>query len=449
VITALDRAQTELADIVGAGRVVTDETSCAALSVDGKTPGIVAYPSSAEQVAQVLGYASQEKLAVIPCRNGTKLAIGNCPERFDIALSLKDLNRVWHYEPADLTVSVEPGMKFGDFQHFVARHGLWLPLDPPGGGRASLGGIVATNSAGPLRLRFGTPRDMVLGMKVATTEGKVIKTGGRVVKNVAGYDLTKLMLGSFGTLGVMVEVSFKLYPLSVDRATFVLAFDSLESTRDFRRQLLRSPLDPMRMVLMDEVAFKLVAGDSAAKGETSRFKIWVEAGGSPRVVERSGNVLEELSRRAGGQMLRLDSDTALQGWSRIADLHTWLAELYPHIIILTAALPISSCEDILECAYQEAEKTRWACFGFTGSGIVHLCVPDELAPAEAAALIGRVRTKSQALGGTLVVERCPSAIKDGVDIWGATGDDFEVMRKLKEAWDPNRVLSPGRFVGRL
>ena len=139
----------------------------------------------------MLHYASEHHLAVIPRGNGTKISMGNPPRRYDVALSLAELNRIIHYEPADLTISVESGMNFGEIQNLAGRSGLWLPLDPRGGAESSIGGIIAANAAGPLRQGFGGPRDMVLGLKIATTDGKVVKTGGRVVKNVAGYDLGK------------------------------------------------------------------------------------------------------------------------------------------------------------------------------------------------------------------------------------------------------------------
>jgi len=141
--TAVESIRAELASVVGESRVVSDAAACAGAAVDGVTPASVIYPASAEQVAEALKYASDRDLAVIPFRNGTKLGVGNLPRRYDLALSLKDLNQVWHYEPGDLTVSVEPGMKLGDFQRFVARDRLWLPLDPAGGSRATIGGVLA------------------------------------------------------------------------------------------------------------------------------------------------------------------------------------------------------------------------------------------------------------------------------------------------------------------
>ncbi len=252
--TAIASVHSALAEIVGDAHVVSEPSTCAGMAVSGKTPQHIVSPSTAECVAAVLKFAAEHDLAVITRGNGTKLGLSGPPSRYDLALSLKELTHVWHYEPADLTITVEPGMRFADLQDFLGRENLWLPLDPRGGANATLGGILATNSVGPLRLRFGSARDMVLGLRVATTEGKLIKSGGRVVKNVAGYDLSKLMVGSFGTLGVIVEASLKLYPRPPARATWVLEAGSLGLARDLRGRILNSPLEPFSMVLLNPTA---------------------------------------------------------------------------------------------------------------------------------------------------------------------------------------------------
>src|SRR5215472_548971 len=254
MIEAVEEIQADFASIVGDSHASAEPEACAVFAVDGVAPRCVVYPPCAEEVAEVLKCASSHGLAVIPVRNGTKLATGAPPRQYDVALSLKDMNQVWYYEPDDLVVSVEPGLKFGDLQHFLARHNLWVPLDPAAGERASVGGILAANSTGPLRLRYGGPRDLVLGMKIVTAEGTIVKTGGRVVKNVAGYDLAKLLIGSYGTLGVIVEASLKLHPQVGGRATWVIEPATLAAAREFRRALLRSPLTPLRVVVMNAPA---------------------------------------------------------------------------------------------------------------------------------------------------------------------------------------------------
>ena len=202
-------------------------------------------------------------------------------------------------------------MKLGDFQDFVGREGLWLPLDPRGGARASIGGILATNSAGPLRLRFGSPRDMVLGIKVATTEGKLIKSGGRVVKNVAGYDLCKLLVGSYGTLGVIVEASFKLFPHLAARATFVLQPGTLGLARDLRRRILNSPLEPLCMVLFNTEASSLLH-HGPPPGDAQELELWIEVGGSPRILDRHARDLAEMGRSMGVPSRQLNEQTAAE-----------------------------------------------------------------------------------------------------------------------------------------
>lgn len=447
---AVESWRTELASLVGESSVVTEPEACAALAADGKVPNCVVYPPTAEQVAAVLRYAGEHDLGVIPCRNGTKLSTGNPPRRYDLALSLKELNQIWHYEPADLTISVEPGIKLGDFQHFVGRDGLWLPLDPRGGARASIGGIIAANAAGPLRQGFGGPRDMVLGLKIATTDGKIVKTGGRVVKNVAGYDLGKLLIGSYGTLGVIVEASLKLYPKPPERVTFTMRAGTLATVRDMRRSILRSPFDALRLVMLDSTATRLVRGTAQAD-ERRDAEVWVEVGGSRRVIERCERDLGQLSRAAGAPLERLEAGEAVAAWDRISNLSAWLQGVYRDVIVLKAALPIATGEECLSHAQQEAETERIpaASFAQVGVGIVHFCLLQEKLTPGLEGLISRTRKAAVDLGGTLVLDHCPSQLKGRLDVWGAAGDDFDAMRKMKSAWDPKGILSPGRFVGGL
>jgi glycolate oxidase FAD binding subunit len=414
--------------------------------VDGKVPDCAVSPTTPEQVAAVLRYAGEHHLAMIARRNGTKLSIGNIPRRFDAALSLRGLNRVIHYEPADLTISIEAGMTFGDFQDLVGQNGLWLPLDPRGGRDSSIGGIIAANAAGPLRQGFGGPRDMVLGLKIALTDGKLAKTGGRVVKNVAGYDLGKLLTGSFGTLGVIVEACLKLFPKPPERATFAMRAGTLGIARDLRRSILRSPLDPMRLVLLDGPARALL-GDSGQSPERLEAELWVEVGGSNRVIARCMQELRQLAAAVGVRLERVEG--AEKAWENVANLAHWLQQKYRDLTVLKAALPLVATEEFMSRAQQEAESERIALASFAqvGVGIVHLCALQEAMNSSFAALVARLRQAVKDLGGTLVIEHCPNELKSHVDVWGEGGDDLEAMRKMKSVWDPNEVLSPGRFLG--
>jgi glycolate oxidase FAD binding subunit len=436
----------ELASIVGEELLTAEPAECAALAAGGKAPQCVVYPATPESVAAVLHFATERGLAVIPCRNATKLSIGNPPRRYDIALSVKQLNQVWRYEPDDLTVSVEAGMKLGDFQHFLARRRLWIPLDPPGGDRSSLGGIVAANSSGPLRMKYGAPRDMVLGLRVATTAGKIIKTGGRVVKNVAGYDLTKLFVGSLGTLGVVVEINLKLFPAPVRRSTWAFHSGSLSDAQRFQMELVNSPLAPLRAVMMDDgrKRFSTEGSPEASDG----FEFWIEFGGSERVISRSTDSAAKLARCAGLAAREIPDDAARLGWQRITECSPPDGA---NCILLKASLPLSGAEEYVERVRTEASAARVpvACVAYCGSGIVRIFLMTNDSVPPVPAIIDRLRMAACAKGGSLVVERCPVEMGSGVDAWGPAGDGFGLMRQLKELWDPNGTLSPGRYVGGL
>ena len=447
--TAVEAVKPDFASIVGDSRVVSDPSVLATFAVDGRVPRFVIYAPTAEQVAETLKCAAMHNLAVIPCRNRTKLCTGNPPSRYDVALSTKEMNNVWHYEPADLTITAEAGMKFGDLQHFLARDRLWLPLDPPGGPKSSLGGILSSNASGPLRLLYGGPRDVVLGMKIATAEGKIVKTGGRVVKNVAGYDLGKLLIGSYGTLGVIVEASFKLFPQPAARATFVLPVGTLGIARDLRRSILDSPLQPARMVLLNDLASHFIWQDSSAREKAREPELWVEAHGSPRVIERTSKELEILGRAVGAPVHRLDESRADQGWSRISDFASYLHETQACGLVLKAALPLAASEEFLSRGQQEVEGcgARAATLAQVGLGIVHVAILHESGTDEITELAGRLRRAAVDLGGALVMERASVEIKSRMDAWGDPGESIEVMRKLKAVWDPKGILAPGRHVG--
>jgi len=459
MLTTLEARQHELAGIVGPAHIATDEAACRGAAVDGITPKCVVSPQSAEQVAGVLKIAAETNLAVIPFRNATKLGMGNRPKRYDVALSLNALNNVWHYEPDDLTMTVEPGINLGDLQRLLARHRLSLPLDPPGGKNASLGGIVATNAAGPLRLYYGTPRDMVVGMKIATTDGKLVSTGGRVVKNVAGYDVSKLLIGSYGTLGVIVGINLKLFPLPEKRQTFVFRLPSLDSARELRRQITDSALTPIRIVYTGggdggkgilPVAFD---GHEPALSEAkcAHATLWVEAAGSKRVIERYAGSLSEIARAVDATMDSVSEGDADRGWNWFSEFRANVVASSRDTVILRASLPISATEDYVGAVARECEraKVRTGFVVESGSGVVHFSLTGLVSEDAAVNLIGTLRHTALAQHGALVVEHCRAGLKDRIDAWGPPGSDFPIMRELKKAWDPNGIFSPGRFAGGL
>ena len=201
----------KLRGIVGPPHVLTG-VDCGPYVVDGRSPEAVAFPGSKEEVAAVVLAAAEAEMPVTPWGGGTKMGIGAPPQRWGLVLALKRLNRLLEHEPGDLTATVEAGMTLGALQRELGGRGQWLSLDPAHPDEATLGGILSSNAAGPRRHLYGSCRDLLIGVTVVTAAGALVKGGGKVVKNVAGYDLPKLFIGAFGTLGVVVEATVKLRP---------------------------------------------------------------------------------------------------------------------------------------------------------------------------------------------------------------------------------------------
>ncbi|MGB2694803.1 MAG: FAD-binding oxidoreductase, partial [Dehalococcoidia bacterium] len=224
-------------------------TEGAAFAVEGLTPQFVATPASSEELAAVLQVAAALEAAVIPWGGGQHMVLGNTPARYDVALRTSSLDRVLEYEPTDMTITIEAGITFKHLQAVLREHSQFLPIDAPP--EATVGGALAVGISGPSRHAYGLPRDWLIGCRVAHVDGSVSKGGGRVVKNVAGYDMPKLAVGSLGTLGVTIEATFKVAPLPVTQETLVAAFPSFESASSAVMSVQERDLALRAIVLAD------------------------------------------------------------------------------------------------------------------------------------------------------------------------------------------------------
>src|SRR5687767_14689068 len=255
-------------------------------AIDGLQPALITTPSSQTDVATILGVAGELGAAVAPWGSGTQITCGSAPERYDIALDLNGLNALVEHEPADLTVTVEAGMRLSELQRLLGAQGQWLPLDPSLPDEATIGGILATNASGPARIRYGSARDLVIGMTVALANGDLVKSGGRVVKNVAGYDMAKLHIGALGTLGVITQASFKVAPLPVDEA-FIAIEGPLDKLARLADEVIEARLPLLGLVL-------------TRQSTTPDWTLAVRTGGGEAAVERSQH---EVSRLGAAEAL--------------------------------------------------------------------------------------------------------------------------------------------------
>ncbi|MGD0765152.1 MAG: FAD-binding oxidoreductase [Dehalococcoidia bacterium] len=417
-------------------------------AVDGMTPGIAVCPGTAEEVAAVLAIAARHGAAVIPWGGGTSMAIGGLPRHYDIALDTRRLDQVVEHAPADLTVVVQAGARLQQLQDCLARSGQYLPLDPPSPQSATIGGILASNADGPWRYAYGWPRDWVLGMKVALADGRVIKAGGHVVKNVAGYDMTRLYAGSFGTLGVIVEAAFRVTPLPQARRTGLAFFDSCSVAIDVALRLHQRNLSLESLDVLGTNADGLLAGIGRS---AASWALLVGAAGNSSAVERSLLEAEEVCRGDGVVLQVPDEQESRRLWDEVRarcqpngedDALLTRASLLPaQVAAFTSELPAMARGHGLSAAAN--------CRPGLGSVYTAWRGDRRSIPDSGLALAADLREVVWGLRGSLVVESCPPALKRQIAVWGEPRSDFPLVRRLKEQLDPQGTLSAGRFVGGL
>jgi glycolate oxidase FAD binding subunit len=446
-------ATTNLEHLLGAQHVRTDAEALRRFRVDGLTPSAVVEPANSNELAEIVRWSRENKAALTPVTTGLYLPLGNPPAALDIAVSLARMNRVVNYDPGDLTLTVEAGLPLAKAQNRLAEHRQFLPADPPHADEAAIGGLIACNASGPLRFAFGAWRDFVIGMKFVTGEGKQVKSGGRVVKNVAGYDLAKLMIGALGTLGIISEVSFKVFPQPPTTATFLFGFGSLDAALEAARRIVHSAWQPLLLELLSPEAGELV---SCQPLSPLHWSLVVGVGGVDPVLRRYQTDFGALARELRAGQLDIlrghDEQFVLQA---VRERIPRARAKDPATTVVKAALPLTGVGPFLAKALQVAARYELpaAASAHAGSGIANVFLRPRPEIADAPKLMAQAATEmihaGNNLGGRLSLPWCPTEVKRDVNVWGPLRDDFPLMQKLKKQFDPDRILNPGRFLGGL
>lgn len=438
------------------GDAVLTGAAAVRFSVAGEAPSAVVAPSDAEQVAAVLALAAENGWTVEPAGAGTWLAAGRRPERADLVLSTDRLRSIREYEPADLTIGVDAGVSLDALQERVAQHRQMLPLDPPGSGAGTLGATFATASAGPLRLGLGTPRDHALGVDVVTGDGRLLRLGGRVVKNVAGYDLVRLMVGSRGTLGIITGLHVRLRPLPERDITLALCCGGAREACALTAQL-RALTQPAALEVISPVVARGLIGEESwalllrlqGNADTVREAHDRVAGAHSAVRVLDETRAERSTAPAGAyEVAATEPGAALSAWRTLRDSEG-RAGVYLRLADLPAHLP-DTLERALAIASSGASAHRvneWHCAAHAGDGIVRLwrAAP----PADGAATANAIETVRRELttgGGTLHVPVGAHRLSSELEPFGDAGPTLRIMRELKRAFDPQGLLAPGRFL---
>jgi glycolate oxidase FAD binding subunit len=432
----------KLASICGAAHVLTG-VECSPYVLEGRTPEAVVFPASKEDVAAVLAVATDEGIPVTPCGGGTKLGIGSPPTRLGIVLGLRRLARILEHEPGDLTATVEAGVPLEALQSALGARGQWLSLDPARPDRATVGGILATDDSGPRRHLYGTCRDLLIGITVVGADGAIIRGGGKVVKNVAGYDLPKLFIGSFGTLGVIVEATLRLRPRpDVDRAA-VVAFERLKDAGVGGRAIMGSDLIPSAIELVDAEAAR------ALGLATTGGALLVGVDGIEEQVNWECAELGRLLAPLGGGEVRvLDGSAREDLWGALGAL-AGRTEEDAAAVMRWGVLP-TQLADVMEesAAIAVRNGLRAAVTAHAGIGIGTAALAgDAASTAAVVATLTEWRRLVNGAGGHAMIARAPLAVKERVPVWDEPGAAARIMQGIKSRLDPRGILNPGRFVG--
>jgi glycolate oxidase FAD binding subunit len=373
-------------------------------------------PASPAELAAMLRDAASRNKPIAVEGNGTKRRAGGWGAATELTITTSGLSSVDEYEPRDLTCSVGAGLPYKQFQQMLDRDGYMVPLDPPFAENATVGGVIAANTSGPRRRWFGTARDLVIGMKFATLEGKLVQSGGMVVKNVAGLDMGKLLIGSYGTLGVMAQVNFKLIPKAAGARTFVQSFPSAAAALAVRDELLRGVIQP--------VAFDVLNPKAAAR-------LGHSGGGWLAAMEAQGNsgVLGRFSAALPGAQA-LEGEAAEAFWRGVREFTPgWLAEHAEGCMVR-----VSTTLTALGAAL---ERAPGAVLARAANGVIYVHL-GSWGEAGAALALGRS-----------VVEYVPSTPVDGAELWPKVDSGFPIMQRIKAMFDPQHLLNRGRLHGRI
>lgn len=432
--SSLDKIIHRLREMFGEDRAVI--ASGSDFRIDDERQRAVAFPHNIEELSETMKLADAERWRVIPAGAGTWLEMGNRPTRFDLIVSTAKMNRLLEYEPADLTATVEAGVPLLAFNRMAAEHRQFIPLDPFGDKRSTIGGVIATASSGPMRCAYGAPRDWLIGATVVHADGHVTKAGGKVVKNVAGYDLCKLYAGSFGTLAVIAEMSFKLRALPPCEKTIVFYSFNAESLCSLIARITDSDVQPAAMELIapsDEAPLPI---------ETDKFALAIRFLNEPEAVD--SQAAEALKLGSEFRRAILSEADATGFWQAYHE-----SETSPHteFIFRLSALPAD-----LNALIGDISRTlpRSNLRAHAANGVVRLHAGlawlDDLKTKERPRRLAEMRRLVQSRGGQMVILRAPDEIKNQLDVWGDAGQTESLMRALKDKFDPQATLNPGRFV---
>lgn len=464
--TSAANVAARLQSAIGADHVLAEPSALAQYAVDEILPSAIARPDTAAEVAEIVRFAFAENLTIIPCGNRTKLAIGMPPSRYDIALDMTGLNQIAHYDPADLTLSADAGTQFNDFAVSLYKEKQFLPLSVPFYYQSTIGGIIASGVDSALRHSYGTARDFLIGAEFVNGSGALTKSGGRVVKNVTGYDFHKLLIGSLGSLAVITRLNFRTFPMAIESGGFVASFSTAEAALELRRHIAHSPLTPASIELLSPQLLQLFL-DSPEEDTSDppspplnglfpehSWHLAVSIEGTPEVCDRYARDLTRLAHDAAATHIHVFGSHDSRGadlWNYIGQAIPLLLETSSQATIFKISLLPDRLAPLLAQLTTIADQAALPHVAMArASGIVYFALlpaSDDTAfiPALAAACSAIFQLCARE-SASASIQWCPTTLKRVLNVCGSPRPDAALMLLLKSAFDPQNILAPGRFL---
>jgi len=471
-----------LSETIGSDRVETREAVLDTYAVDDLRPRAVIFPRNAREVSDVVRMANRENLSIVPSGSGTKMGMGNVPSRLDLVISSSRMDHMLDVDTANLTITVEAGVRFRDIQARLAteddrcylpledlsqsrdelicsdrsNRGCFLPMDPPFSETATIGGIVAANSSGPRRLLYRFPRDLLLGVRFVAPNGDIVGTGGKTVKNVSGYDISKLMVGSCGSLGFICEMTFKLLPLPERMETVVLSFKSFKDVCALTESVLNTPLVPAAIEIMNNTAWEKLSCRDRQDVGLGAYRVAAAMEAFEPAVGRMRREVLDMGKglgAVGDACFREDEHRRF--WWVVSHLQASATHRFNRPVTLQLTYPISLMEDVVGSAERSLSErgVDHTLLVHAGTGACVIILSGDSVGGRgggaAVSLIRDLLARCRENGGNLIIQSAPSDLKPKLRMWGEPGLDLLVMERIKRELDPSGIFSPGRFVGGL
>ena len=409
-------------------------------------PSSIEHPTTLDEISNALCKSNDKGQSVIPWGGGTRITIGNIPTSYDTALDLSEFTGEIEHEPGDMTVVANAGVTIGSLNALLGNEGQRLPFEVRNPATATVGGSIASNASGHRQSSTGGIRDWVIGMQIVLADGTVTKSGGRVVKNVQGYEMHRLHTGAFGTLGVVSQVAFKLLPTPPEQQSVIAWFDDQDTAQDVGLSFVNGLFNPEAISLIHgPIAHKVIteAGEASTYEETS--VLIIRLGGGVRSIERQVNEVVGASGANGATGYAVLSDIAANAAWAILEESESQSRTTIRMTARTSNVLKASCEIPTNNLEKDKPISTICDLGFGAMTVITGLTSD----AESLSFINSTVQTITTHNGAYLIEKCPIDVKRDIDIFSDVGNSIDLMRRIKNQYDPNRTLNPGRFVGKI